>query len=142
VLSAQDFYDYADEHFGWAETARTERERAIFFQMAAAWLEVAQRWGTSARRPAPQLLCCEHRSDITTLAALDFRNFGDQTPIAAVEKVAHCSLLRLQAEPGTPLSLFADAIIGDKLAGMRSATPGRLPPQTVACGDMCRCGRF
>ena len=46
VLSAQDFYDYADEHFGWAETARTERERAIFFQMAAAWLEVAQRWET------------------------------------------------------------------------------------------------
>jgi hypothetical protein len=38
------FYDYADEHFGWAETARTERERAIFLQMAAAWLEVAQRW--------------------------------------------------------------------------------------------------
>jgi hypothetical protein len=63
VLSAQDFYDYADEHFGWAETARTERERAIFFQMAAAWLEVAQKWETSARRRAPQLLCCEHRSD-------------------------------------------------------------------------------
>jgi hypothetical protein len=36
VLSTQDFYDYADEHFGWAETARTERERAIFFQMATA----------------------------------------------------------------------------------------------------------
>ena len=63
VLSAQDFYDYADEHFGWAETARTERERAIFFQMAAAWLAVAQRWETSAKRPAPQLLGCEHRSD-------------------------------------------------------------------------------
>jgi hypothetical protein len=63
VLSAQDFYDYADEHFGWAETARTECERAIFFQMAAAWLEVAQKWETSARRRAPQLLCCEHRSD-------------------------------------------------------------------------------
>lgn len=31
VLSAQDFYDYANEHFGWAETAMTERERAIFF---------------------------------------------------------------------------------------------------------------
>jgi hypothetical protein len=42
ALSAQDFYDYADERFGWAETARTERERAIFFQMTAAWLEVAQ----------------------------------------------------------------------------------------------------
>jgi hypothetical protein len=61
VLSAQDFYDYADEHFGWAETARTERERAIFFQMAAAWLEVAQRWEASARLHAPQLLC-QHRS--------------------------------------------------------------------------------
>ena len=62
VLSAQDFYDYADEHFAWAETASTERERAIFFQMAAAWLEVAQQWETSARRRAPQLLC-EHRSN-------------------------------------------------------------------------------
>jgi hypothetical protein len=32
MLSAEQFYDHADEHFGWAETARTERERAIFFQ--------------------------------------------------------------------------------------------------------------
>ena len=37
MLSAHEFYDYADEHFGWAETAKTERERAIFLQMAAAW---------------------------------------------------------------------------------------------------------
>ena len=62
MLSAQDFYDCADEHFDWAETAKTERERAIFLQMAAAWLEVAQRWETPATRRAPQLLC-EHRSD-------------------------------------------------------------------------------
>jgi hypothetical protein len=62
VLSAQDFYDCADEDFDWAETAKTERERAIFLQMAAAWLEVAQRWETPATRRAPQLLC-EHRSD-------------------------------------------------------------------------------
>jgi hypothetical protein len=55
VLSAEDFYDYADEHFAWAETARTERERAIFLQMAAAWLEVAQRWETSAKRRSRQL---------------------------------------------------------------------------------------
>jgi hypothetical protein len=41
---SHDFYDYADEHFGWAETARTERERSIFLQMAAAWLEAAQQW--------------------------------------------------------------------------------------------------
>jgi hypothetical protein len=44
VAAAHEFYDYADEHFGWAETAKTERERAIFLQMAAAWLEVAQQW--------------------------------------------------------------------------------------------------
>ena len=49
VVSAQDFYDCADEHFDWAETAKTERERAIFLQMAAAWLEVAQRWETRPR---------------------------------------------------------------------------------------------
>ncbi len=62
VSSAEKFYDYADEHFGWAETAKTERERAVFLQMAAAWLEVAQRWETSAGRRAMMLLC-EHRSD-------------------------------------------------------------------------------
>ena len=44
MSSSQEFYDYADEHFGWAESARTEHERAIFLQMAAAWLEVAQQW--------------------------------------------------------------------------------------------------
>jgi hypothetical protein len=62
MLSAEQFYDYADEHFAWAETARTERERAIFLQMAAAWLEVAQRWETSAAPRAPKL-SCEDRSD-------------------------------------------------------------------------------
>jgi hypothetical protein len=44
VLSAEEFYKNADEHFGWAESAKTERERAISLQMAAAWLEVAQKW--------------------------------------------------------------------------------------------------
>jgi len=44
VAAAHEFYDYADEHFGSAETAKTEHERAIFLQMAAAWLEVAQQW--------------------------------------------------------------------------------------------------
>jgi hypothetical protein len=43
-VAAYEFYDHADEHFAWAETAKTERERAIFLQMAAAWLEVAQQW--------------------------------------------------------------------------------------------------
>ena len=44
VLSAEEFYKNAHEHFGWAESAKTERERAIFLQMAAAWLEIAQKW--------------------------------------------------------------------------------------------------
>ena len=44
MSSAEEFYQNADEHFGWAESAKTERERAILLQMAAAWLEVAQKW--------------------------------------------------------------------------------------------------
>jgi hypothetical protein len=53
VSSAHEFYDYADEHFGWAETAKTERERAIFMQMAAAWLEVAQQWEAAKGARSP-----------------------------------------------------------------------------------------
>jgi hypothetical protein len=52
--SAYDFNDYADEHFDWAETAKTEQERAIFLQMAAAWLEVASRWETGELAVNPQ----------------------------------------------------------------------------------------
>jgi hypothetical protein len=44
VSSAEEFYKNADEHFRWAESAKTDRERAIFLQMAAAWLKVAQKW--------------------------------------------------------------------------------------------------
>jgi hypothetical protein len=50
VTAAHEFYDYADEHFGWAESAKTERERAIFLQIAAAWLEVAQQWEAGNRQ--------------------------------------------------------------------------------------------
>jgi hypothetical protein len=49
VSLADEFYDNADEHFRWAESAKTERERAIFLQMAAAWLEAAQRWEANSR---------------------------------------------------------------------------------------------
>jgi hypothetical protein len=44
VSSAEEFYKNADEHFRWAESAKTDRERAIFRQMAAAWLKVAEKW--------------------------------------------------------------------------------------------------
>jgi len=49
VSLANEFYENADEHFRWAESAKTERERAIFLQMAAAWLEAAQRWEANTR---------------------------------------------------------------------------------------------
>jgi hypothetical protein len=48
VSSAEEFYENADEHLRWAESAKTERERTIFLQMATAWLEVAQKWQADA----------------------------------------------------------------------------------------------
>jgi hypothetical protein len=53
VSSAEEFYENADEHFGWAETAKTKRERAIFLQMAAAWLEVARKWEVDTAKDRP-----------------------------------------------------------------------------------------
>jgi hypothetical protein len=41
VSSAEDYRAYANECFDWARTARTEREREIFLQMARTWLEAA-----------------------------------------------------------------------------------------------------
>jgi hypothetical protein len=46
VSSAREYYENAEECFDWARTAKTERERAIFLQMAEAWLDVARRWET------------------------------------------------------------------------------------------------
>jgi hypothetical protein len=43
VLSTSEYYENAEECFDWARTAKTERERAIFLQMAEAWLDVARR---------------------------------------------------------------------------------------------------
>jgi hypothetical protein len=42
-VSAQEYRENAQECLGWARTARTEKEREIFFQMARTWLEVAER---------------------------------------------------------------------------------------------------
>jgi hypothetical protein len=41
VSSVEELRAYADEHLGWAKTARTDRERNIFLQMAKTWLEAA-----------------------------------------------------------------------------------------------------
>jgi hypothetical protein len=43
MYSVQELRAYADEHLDWARTARTDRERRIFLQMAWAWLEIAIR---------------------------------------------------------------------------------------------------
>jgi hypothetical protein len=39
--SAKQFEEYAAECLDWAKTARTEKERATFVQMASAWLHAA-----------------------------------------------------------------------------------------------------
>ena len=40
-MSATEFRENADECMDWARTARSERERAIFLQMAETWLQAA-----------------------------------------------------------------------------------------------------
>ena len=36
-MTAKEFREYAEEHFGWAKTARSAKERQTFLQMAQAW---------------------------------------------------------------------------------------------------------
>ena len=43
MSSAKELRANADECLDWARTARTDRERQIFLQMARAWLEAATR---------------------------------------------------------------------------------------------------
>ena len=79
MSSAEDFYDYADEHFGWAVSVKTERERAIFLQMAAAWLEVAQKWGELPQSGPP----CSYSVSIEATAEAD--------PLATIVKIITAS---------------------------------------------------
>jgi hypothetical protein len=41
VSSAEQYRSYANECIAWAKTARTERERKIFLEMARTWTEAA-----------------------------------------------------------------------------------------------------
>jgi hypothetical protein len=41
AVSAKEFREYADECLGWAKTAKSDKERKTFLQMAQAWLEAA-----------------------------------------------------------------------------------------------------
>jgi hypothetical protein len=53
VSLPEDYYAYADECFDWARTARTEKERDIFLQMARTWLEAAARANAKTRPTEP-----------------------------------------------------------------------------------------
>jgi hypothetical protein len=54
VSSVEELRANSDECLDWARTARTERERQIFLQMARAWLEAAaRREGASQLAQAP-----------------------------------------------------------------------------------------
>jgi hypothetical protein len=43
-MSATQFHEYAVEHLCWANTAKSDKERETFEQMARAWLEAAVLW--------------------------------------------------------------------------------------------------
>jgi hypothetical protein len=52
-LPVEDCRAYADECFEWARTARSEREREIFLQMARIWLEAAVRAASTSPPTEP-----------------------------------------------------------------------------------------
>ena len=43
MATSKEYREYADECFGWAKTAKSDRERDIFLQTARTWLEAAIR---------------------------------------------------------------------------------------------------
>jgi hypothetical protein len=51
MSSAEEYREFAEECLGWARTARSDRERRIFLQMAEVWLEAAARSEKNAGRP-------------------------------------------------------------------------------------------
>jgi hypothetical protein len=56
VSSVKEFRENASECFGWARTAKTDKERDIFLQMARAWLDAAARHeGVSQPPNAPSV---------------------------------------------------------------------------------------
>jgi hypothetical protein len=47
-MSAAKFREFAAEHLDWAKTAKSDRERQTFEQMAQAWLEAAALWESAS----------------------------------------------------------------------------------------------
>jgi hypothetical protein len=61
VSSAKEFREYARECLDWANTARSERERSIFLQMAEIWIDAATRLEVD---PANLVTPIELRTDL------------------------------------------------------------------------------
>ena len=59
MATAKEYREYADECMGWAKNARSDRERAIFVQMANTWLQAAVVWETRHENPSAEAICDE-----------------------------------------------------------------------------------
>jgi hypothetical protein len=59
IVSAKEFRDNANECMDWARTARSDRERAIFRQMAETWLQAAARVAGRQEPVEPELCSLE-----------------------------------------------------------------------------------
>jgi hypothetical protein len=63
-VSVKDYREYADECMGWARTAKSDRERAIFVQMAQTWLQAAAIM--EGKEPPPWTSSIARRTEVAT----------------------------------------------------------------------------
>ena len=63
-MSVKDYREYADECMGWAKTAKSDRERAIFVQMAQTWLQAAAIM--EGKEPPPWTSYIGRRTEVAT----------------------------------------------------------------------------
>ena len=66
-MSSSEFRENAEECRGWAETARSDRERELFLQMAEAWFAAAlhaESREATATELAPSLSSLDTRRDV------------------------------------------------------------------------------
>ena len=62
-MSAKEYRAFADECMGWAKTARTDKERQIFVEMAGTWLRaaaLAERTNPSSANATSQMEQASH----------------------------------------------------------------------------------
>ena len=62
-MSEKTYLEFADECMGWAKTARTDKERQIFIEMAGTWLQaaaLAERINPSSANVTPRMPPASH----------------------------------------------------------------------------------